>query len=84
MRVQRTRGWIRTVVDSACSPFSPLDFGDDMVAVKESELPDFVDFLTWGPTPATANQLLYVGNTAFQDEGIYRVSEGSAAPGEQL
>jgi hypothetical protein len=62
----------------------PLDFGDDMVAVNEAELPDFVDFLTWGPTPATADQLLYVGNTAFADEGIFRISEGSTTPGEQL
>ena len=63
---------------------TPLDFGDDLLAVKEADLPDFVDFLTWGPTPATANQLLYVGNTAFQTEGIFRVNEGSTTPGEPL
>ncbi len=47
-------------------------------------MPDFAALLAWGPTPATANQLLYAGNVAFESEGVYRVTEGSATRGELL
>lgn len=37
----------------------------------------------WGPTPATANQLLYTEN-ASGDSSIYRITEGAKHPGEKL
>jgi hypothetical protein len=37
----------------------------------------------WGPTPATANQLLYSEN-ASGDSSIYRITEGGKHPGEKL
>ena len=37
----------------------------------------------WGPTPATANQLLYTEN-ASGDSSIYRITEGGKHPGEKL
>lgn len=37
----------------------------------------------WGPTPATANQLIYTEN-ASGDSGIFRIGEGGKHPGEKL
>jgi dipeptidyl aminopeptidase/acylaminoacyl peptidase len=37
----------------------------------------------WGPTTATANQLLYTEN-ASGDSSIYRITEGGKHPGEKL
>ena len=37
----------------------------------------------WGPTPATANQLIYTEN-ASGDSGIFRMNEGASHPGEKL
>jgi TolB protein len=37
----------------------------------------------WGPTAATANQLLYTEN-ASGDSSIYRITEGGKHPGEKL
>jgi TolB protein len=37
----------------------------------------------WGPTAATANQLLYSENSEA-DSGIYRITEGGKHPGEKL
>jgi hypothetical protein len=37
----------------------------------------------WGPTPATANQILYTEN-ASGDSSVYRITEGSQHPGEKL
>jgi TolB protein len=37
----------------------------------------------WGPTAATANQLLYSENSEG-DSGIYRITEGGKHPGEKL
>ena len=37
----------------------------------------------WGPTPATANQLLYTEN-ASGDSSIYRMTEGGTHPGQKL
>lgn len=37
----------------------------------------------WGPTPATANQLLYSEN-ASGDSSIFRITEGGKHPGERL
>lgn len=37
----------------------------------------------WGPTPATANQLLYSENGSG-DSSIYRIAEGGKHPGERL
>jgi len=36
-----------------------------------------------GPTPATANQLLYTEN-ASGDSSVFRIAEGKAHPGEKL
>ncbi|MDQ4078434.1 MAG: hypothetical protein M3220_19590, partial [Chloroflexota bacterium] len=59
----------------------PLELGESLV--EEGQMPDFVDILAWGPAPV-ANQLLYVGNDAFESEAIYRVTEDNPAPGEAL
>ena len=37
----------------------------------------------WGPTAATANQLIYTENGSG-DSGIYRITEGGKPPGEKL
>jgi len=37
----------------------------------------------WGPTPATANQLIYSENGS-DDSGIFRIAEGGKHPGEKL
>ena len=37
----------------------------------------------WGPTPATANQLLYTEN-ASGDSSVFRIAEGGKHPGEKL
>lgn len=63
---------------------APLQPGTPLIGVGSGELPDFVDHLVWGPTPARANQLLYAGYEAFDTTGIYLVSEGSGAAGEAL
>lgn len=63
---------------------APLDFGANMLAAPGSAMPDFVSRLAYGPTQATANQLLYVGSTTFEDRSIYLVTEGSSSPGTPL
>jgi hypothetical protein len=37
----------------------------------------------WGPTPATANQILYTEN-ASGDSSVYRITEGGEHPGQKL
>lgn len=37
----------------------------------------------WGPTAATANQILYASGSG-SDSAIYRVAEGGAVPGEKI
>ena len=37
----------------------------------------------WGPTPATANQLLYSENNSG-DSSVFRITEGKTHPGEKL
>jgi len=61
---------------------SPLDLGAELQA-DASAMPDFVDLLAWGP-PSKPNQLLYAGNVAFDAEGIYLLTEGSAGAGQRL
>ncbi len=61
---------------------SPLEFGENL-QTDQSQLPDFVDLLAWGPS-SRANQLLYAGNVVFESEGIYLMTEGSATAGEKL
>ena len=61
---------------------SPLDLGAEL-QTEVSNMPDFVDHLAWGP-PSRANQLLYAGNVAFDSEGIYLLTEGSANAGQRL
>lgn len=63
---------------------APLDFGEDLLAVDQSQLPDFINYLAWGPTDATAQQLLYSGNVSFETDGIYRASEGDTTAGKLL
>ncbi|HEU4715153.1 MAG TPA: hypothetical protein VFS76_26630 [Pyrinomonadaceae bacterium] len=38
----------------------------------------------WGPTPATANQLLYTENDSGGDSSVFRITEGGKHPGEKL
>lgn len=61
---------------------SPLDLGAEL-QTEPANMPDFVDHLAWGPT-SKANQLLYAGNLAFDAEGIYLTTEGSADAGQRL
>lgn len=61
-----------------------LDFGEPLLATPQSSLPDFVSWLAYGPTAATANQLLYVGSNAFDSLSVYLVTEGSATPGTPI
>ncbi len=62
---------------------TPLDLSEHILEADNSDLPDFVDLLKWGP-PSRANNLLYSGNVAFDAEGIYLVSEGSSTAGQRL
>ena len=61
----------------------PLEFGSAILA-EGVDTADFVDHLAWGPTPATAGQLLFAGNVVFESEGIYLVTQGSDSAGEPL
>jgi hypothetical protein len=63
---------------------APLQPGAALTAAASGEMPDFVDHLVWGPTPARANQLLYAGYEAFSTTGIYLFSEGDNSAGEPL
>lgn len=59
----------------------PLAFGDSLLA--EDVRPDgYVALLAWGPTAATADQLLYA--QSFGDTGVYFTVEGSVTPGAPL
>ena len=61
---------------------SPLALGTEL-QTEPANMPDFVDHLAWGP-PSRANQLLYVGNTAFDSEAIYLLPEGASGAGQKL
>jgi len=61
----------------------PADFGERLLA-ESVDMPTIAMHLAWGPTPATANQLLYAGDESFESTGIYRVTEGSSTAGEKL
>lgn len=60
----------------------PLALGQDL-QTDNSAMPDFADLLTWGP-PSKANQILYRGSVAFDSQGIYLTTEGSAGAGQKL
>lgn len=60
----------------------PLELGDEL-QTDQSAMPDFTDMLHWGP-PSKANQLLYRGSVAFDSQGIYLTTEGSANAGQKL
>lgn len=60
----------------------PLEFGEEL-QTDASGMPDFVNLLTWGPA-SRAGELLYAGNIAYDSEGIYLMTEGSATAGERL
>ncbi|MDQ3459050.1 MAG: Tol biopolymer transporter periplasmic protein [Deinococcota bacterium] len=59
----------------------PLEFGSSLLA-EEVRPGGYVGFLAWGPTPATADQLLY--SKSFDESGVYLVREGSSDAGEAL
>jgi TolB protein len=61
---------------------SPLDLGTEL-QTEPANMPDFADLLAWGP-PSRANQLLYAGNTVFDSEAIYLLTEGSSGAGQKL
>lgn len=59
---------------------TPLDFGTSLV---DEDTPDgFVALMAWGPTAATADQLLYAESLC--GTGVYLVEEGGPPPGEAL
>lgn len=60
----------------------PLDFGEEL-QTDSSQMPDFASLLAWGPI-SRADELLYAGNIAYDSEGIYLLTEGSATAGERL
>lgn len=63
---------------------APLSFGSDLLGA-DVETPLFSTLLAWGPTAATANQLLYAGGGDFEvPAGIYRTTAGSDSAGERL
>jgi TolB protein len=62
----------------------PLSYGDPLLTVDSWDMPDDVMLPQWGPTPATANQMLYVGKVTYDSTGIYLVNEGSATIGQKL
>lgn len=61
----------------------PLEFGSPILA-QGADLPDFILQLAWGPTEATASQLLFQGSETFDSVSIYLATEGSATLGEPL
>jgi hypothetical protein len=66
---------------------APLSFGSDLLG-EGVETPLSSTHLAWGPTAATANQLLYAGNAGGVDidvpTGIYRTTAGSDSAGQRL
>lgn len=60
---------------------SPLDFGETLLA-EDVAADDFVALLAWGPTPATADRLLYA--KSYGPTGVFLIEEGSATAGEPL
>ncbi len=61
----------------------PLEKGVPL-QTNQDLMPDFVNYLAWGPTPATANQILYTGFDYTNETGVYRITEGSSTAGEPL
>lgn len=65
-------------------PFpSELAFGSAILA-SEPSMPNFAHHVAWGPTDATADQLLYAGTESFDSVAIYRVSESAADAGDEI
>lgn len=71
---------IRAIATNATN----LDFGEPLLSAPQSSMSDFVSHLAYGPTIATANQLLYVGSNSYDSRSVYLVNEGSATPGAPL
>jgi hypothetical protein len=62
----------------------PLDLGSPLLQ-EDTQTSLFVNHLSWGPTPATANQILYDGGGDFDvPTGIYLTTAGSNSAGERL
>ena len=59
----------------------PLTFGESLLA-EDVSAGDFVALAAWGPTAATADQLLYA--KSFGETGVYLTVEGSSTPGAPL
>lgn len=60
----------------------PLEIGSEL-QTNNSTMPDFADNLVWGPS-SKPNQLLYRGSVAFDSQGVYLTTEGSAGAGQKL
>ena len=60
----------------------PLDFGEEL-QTDSSQMPDFASLLAWGPA-SRADELLYAVNIAYDSEGVYLLTAGSAGAGERL
>lgn len=70
-----------SVMQIGISP-APLTFGEN-IQTDSLQMPDFAGLLSYGPA-TRANELLYRGNVAYESEGIYLMTEGSATAGERL
>lgn len=65
-------------------PFpEPLEFGTAILP-SEPDMPFLANHLAWGPTEATADQLLYAGTELGDAVSIYRVAEAAGDAGEPL
>lgn len=63
----------------------PGHLGDPLLMADVFDMPQFVNFPTWGPTAALENQLLYAGDDPLEGvRAIYLVAEGSSDRGEPL
>jgi hypothetical protein len=62
---------------------SPVDFGTSLVGA-DAVVANLILHLAWGPTPESADRLLYQGTEAGTSEGIYLTSQGATAAGDEL
>ncbi|HEX7004319.1 MAG TPA: hypothetical protein VF168_09045 [Trueperaceae bacterium] len=62
----------------------PLEFGTALLA-EDAILPGYTDHLSWGPTPETADSMLYFGSDSFDGvAAIYLVEKGSTSAGDPI
>src|SRR5688500_11762742 len=62
---------------------SPVDFGTSLVGA-DAVVANLILHLAWGPTPESADRLLYQGTEAGTSEGIYLTAQGATAAGDPL